>query len=299
MLRLITALLLITSATAQANPWFAGNPEYLDDASETLARQVLQAHGGMQAMGNAESLKFSFFTKVVGGPTPFYSVESVDLATGNAYLEWPLWDATIALEDGKLWSQQWPMPMPAGFFIRLTTSFITLPWLMQADTANVGPVTTDRLPGDDIEYDVIRLTFDDRSPSIPGTYYEVFVDPESHLVKGVRFDINHPGMVANPNQSIGPNIHVFDEYRDFDGLLMPTVYVSYGRGGANGGTSNAYHFLWDLSLDLPFDAARLDAPEDATFDDVSMQWWQSSDPAAISNAAAIQADLEFMQGETK
>ena len=299
MLRLLTALVLLAAAPIQANPWFAGSPQYTDEASSALARRVLDAHGGMQAMAAAESLKFSFFTKVVGGQMPFYSVESVDLETGNAYLDWPFWNATIALHDGKLWSHQWPMTMPAGFFIRLTTSFITLPWLMQADAANVGPVSTDRLPDDDTIYDVLRVTFDQRSPSIPGTFYEVFVDPDTHLMKGVRFDINHPGMVANPSQPIGPNMHVFGEYRRFDGLLIPTFYLSYGRGSANGGTSNAYHFAWDLSLDQPFDTARLDAPEGARFDDVSMQWWQSSDQAAVTGAIAIQAGPEFSQGDTK
>ena len=118
-------------------------------------------------------------------------------------------------------------------------------------------------------------------------------------MKAVRFDINHPGMVANPSQPIGPNIHVFGEYRRFDGLLIPTFYMSYGRGSANGGTSNAYHFAWDLSLDQPFDAARLDAPEGAMFDDVSMKWWQSSDHSAPTAAIAIQAGPELIQGDAK
>jgi len=299
MLRLLTTLVLLASMPALANPWFAGNPEYTDDASKALAGQVLEAHGGMQAMASAESLKFSFFTKVVGGQTPFYSVETVDLKTGNAHLEWPFWNAAIGLHDGKLWSHQWPMPMPAGFFIRLTTSFMTLPWLMQANAANVGPVSTDQLPDDDTVYEVLRITFDERSPSIPGTFYDLFVDPETRLMKAIRFDINHPGMVANPSQPIGPNVHVFGEYRRLGGLVIPTFYKTYGRNSANGGTSNAFHFAWDLSLDQPFDTARLAAPEGARFDDISMQWWQSSDQAALNDAVAIEAIPEFFQGDTR
>jgi len=294
MLRLFTALLALAAAGANAQPWFRGEPEYADAASRALALQVLAAHGGMQAMQAATSLRFSFFTKVVGGQVPFYSIEAVDLGTGNAYIDWPLWDATIALKDGELWSQRWPMPMPAGFFIRLTTSFITLPWQIQADTANVGPVSTDRLPGDQTDYQVLRVTFDERSPSIPGNYYELFVDPASHLMKAVRFDINHPGMVANPDQAIGPNIHVFGEYRRFDGLLIPTFYLSYGRGMANGGASNAYHFAWDLSLDEPFDASRLEAPDGAQLDELSMRWWQPAErtgPAAIETHEKISQEL--------
>jgi hypothetical protein len=287
MLRLLLILTLIASASAQASPWFDGTPDFADEASRSLAEKVLLAHGGMQPMTEAKSLQFNFFTKVIGGPMPFYSFEAVDLATGNAYIDWPFWDATVAWKNGELWSKQWPMPMPAGFFIRLTTSFITLPWQINADGANIGPVRQATLPEDDKLYDVLRITFDQRSPSMPGTFYDMFIDPESGLMAGVRFDINHPGMVANPSQPLGPNYHVFGEYQKFDGLVMPTFYKSYGAGSANGGGSNAYHFAWDVRLDQPFDTARLIPPADAVQDAVSMKWWQSSKQQSRNSAIAI------------
>jgi len=268
-------LVLLASGPVQASPWFDGSPEFADDASRELAARVLEAHGGMQPMVNAKSLQFSFFTKALGGPTPFYSFEAVDLENGNAYIEWPFWESRIAWKDGELWSHQWPMPMPAGFFIRLTTSFMTLPWQIQADSANVGPARQGQLPDDDTVYDVLRVTFDERSPSIPGTFYDLYVDPETSLMKGIRFDINHPGMVANPSQPIGPNFHVFAEYRQFDGLILPTSYMTYGAGSKNGKAGNAFHFAWDVQLDQPFDNTRLVAPEGAARDAVSMDWWQS------------------------
>ena len=277
MLRLIPIFLLFTSAASNSAPWFDGTPDYSDDASRRLAAQLLEAHGGMPAMRKAKSVQFNFFTKAMAVPDPFYSIESVDLSTGSAYLEWPFWNATFAWHDGELWSHRWPMPMPAGFFVRLTTSFMTLPWQMQADSANVGPVTNGQLPGDETIYKVLRITFDERSPSIPGTFYEVYVDPESHLMKGIRFDINHPGMVANPNQPLGPNFHVFMQHRQFDGLTLPTSYMSYGSGSANGGSTNAYHFAWDIKLDEPFDTTKLVAPEGAVLDAVSMDWWQATE----------------------
>lgn len=274
MRRFSIVLLLIVPLTAQSGPWFDGRPEYLDAESRTLAETVLAAHGGMPAMKVAQSLKFHFFTKVVGAPSPFYSVEAVDLASGDAYIDWPFWDATIAWDSRQLWSHRWPMPMPAGFFIRLTTSFITLPWQIQANGANVGPVSSGKLPNDDKLYKVLRITFDRRSPSIPGTFYEMYVDPQTKLMRGIRFDINHPGMVANPKQPLGPNVHVFGDYKKIDGMLIPMFYKSFGKGSAQGGSSNAYHFLWDVNFDQPFDTKRLLPPEGATVDSVSADWWE-------------------------
>ena len=287
MLRLLPIFLLFASATSISSPWFDGTPDFADTESRELTAQLLAAHGGMQPMRKAKSVQFSFFTKTMGGPMPFYSIESVDLATGDAHLEWPFWNATVAWHDGELWSHQWPMPMPAGFFVRLTTSFITLPWQMQADSANVGPVSEGKLPNDETVYKVLHITFDERSPSIPGTFYEVYVDPETHLMKGIRFDINHPGMVANPSQPLGPNFHVFAEYRQFDGLIVPTSYMSYGTGSANGGSSNAYHFAWNVKLDETFDRTKLDAPDGAVMDAVSMQWWQTSEHKPQANLTGV------------
>jgi hypothetical protein len=92
-------------------------------------------------------------------------------------------------------------------------------------------------------------------------------------------------MVANPNQPIGPNFHVFAEYRQIDGLLLPTSYMSYGTGSTNGGSSNAYHFAWNVRLDEPFDTSKLNAPDDAVMDAVSMQWWQTTERKSQANLA--------------
>ncbi len=276
MLRIILTFLLLSPFAASAGPWFDGNPDFTDSASEDLATELLNAHGGMQPMREATSLQFRFFTKMLGNPTPFYSHEALNTQNGSAYIEWPFWDASIAWNNEMLWTQDWPMPLPAGFFVRLTSSFLSLPWQLHADNANVGPVSEDRLPEDETIYDVLRVTFDNRNPGIPGTFYDVFVHPETRLMTAIRFDINHPGMAANPNQPLGPNYHVFGDYRVFDGLVFPTFYKSYGQGSGNGNRSNAYHFVWNMQLDQPFDESHMRFDKSAQLDRVSIDWWQSS-----------------------
>jgi hypothetical protein len=299
MTRLLPIFLLFASAASHSAPWFAGTPDYADEQSRRLATELLRAHGGMEPMEAAKGVQFNFFTKASGNPNPFFSFESVDLSTGNGYIDWPDWHARVALKDGELWSHQWQLPMPAGFFIRLTTSFVTMPWLIRADSANVGPVSEGRLPNDETVYNVLHITFDERSPTIPGTFYDLYIDPETGLLKGIRFDINHPGMVANPNQPLGPNFHVFNEYRQFAGLILPTTYVSYSRGSANGGTSNASHFLWNVRLDEPFDITKLTAPDGAVRDTVSMDWWQTNKHNELASIVAVDSLAADLTGGTQ
>ena len=267
-------LLTLLCGTARADVWFDGSPEFTDTASRDVAMALLEAHGGMQPMNAAGALRFRFFTKMIGNPQPFYSLESIDLETGDAYLEWPFFNTRMGLDGGTMWSENWPVPLPPGFFSRLTASFVTLPWLIQSDDANIGPVASGRIPNDRTDYTTLRITFDRRSPSIPGTFYDLYIDPESGLMKAVRFDINHPGMVANPNQPLGPNFHVFGDYRRVSGLQIPTYYMSYGTNSAKGGDSNAYHFVWDIALENHFDRGLLEPPAGARTDAVSMEWWQ-------------------------
>lgn len=274
MLRLSMTILVLVVQSAAAQPFFAGEADFHDDASRALAAELLTAHGGMAPFEAAPSVKFSFFTKMLGNPNPFYSHETLDLDSGRATIDWPFWNATIGWDGERVWTKNWPMPLPAGFFVRLSSTFLTLPWQIHSGAANIGPVSTGQLPGDDTDYEVLRVTFDHRHPGIPGTFYEIFVHPETRLMAGLRFDINHPGMVANPSQPLGPNYHVFGDYRRFNELVIPTFYKSYGQGSGNGGQSNAYHFVWDMKFDQPFDDSRVAAPTDAEIDRISMEWWQ-------------------------
>lgn len=275
MLRIFMAFLALLPALAGAGPWFEGEPDFADDASRALAAELLDAHGGMAPLADAPSVQFSFFTKMLGNPTPFYSHEALDLGNGDAYIDWPFWDATIAWNRQHVWTRNWPMPLPAGFFVRLTSSFLTLPWQIHTDNAVIGPVRQDTLPEDDTVYDVLPVRFAERHPGIPGTFYDIYIDPETRLMAGLRFDINHPGMVANPSQPLGPNYHVFGDYRSFDGLAIPTFYESYGQGSGQGGKSNAYHFVWDFQIKKPFDSSRVAKPADAEIDKISSEWWST------------------------
>jgi len=276
---LVMALLgtvLSTSVLAEG-AYFLGQPEYQDSRSQALVTAMLEAHGGTQAWSDAEVLSFRFVTKVVGGGAPFYSIEKVALDAGATYIEWPWLQATTGWDGTTVWSKNWPMPIPPGFFTHLTTSFITMPWLTQHDDAVLSYVGHETLPKSEDEMEVVRLTFDAPGPHVPGNYYELFIDPERKLLRAVRFDITHPRMVANPNQPIGPNIHVFEEYRSLAGLVVPTYYVTHGTRQGQGSTA-AVHMVFDMSLEGRLEPKQTALPEGGVVDTATAQWWQGSSP---------------------
>lgn len=270
-------LLLAVVATLRPAPVLAqetGTPEYATAETRLLIERMVDAHGGLDPWQAVEVIGFNFFTKNSGNPNPWFSRETTDRRSGRAILDWPYLDASIVWDGSEVWSVNWPVQIPPGFFTRLTYSFITMPWLTQSSGARLEATGTGKLPNDDTQYATVRMTLPHRSASIPGTYYELFIDPSSHLLKAIGFDLAHPGMVANPDQPLGPNYHVFEEYSEYAGLTIPTYYVSYGFNQRNKKKSSAIHVVFDLTLNESFDEARMEKPIDAVVDEATLNWWR-------------------------
>lgn len=275
----VAGVFVVSIARAEER-YFSGAPQYENAAAQRIVERMIAAHGGLEPWEGIDTMSFRFVTKVVGAPSPqppFYSIETSNLNTGQVIIDWPWFNAETVWNGEEAWSRNWPIPpLPTGFFTKLTSSFITLPWLTQTDGVKIGAPTKDRLPEkaqDDKDYDVVRMTFDNPNPSIPGEYYDVFIDPDTHLMRAVRFNITHPAMVRIAGQPVGPNVHVFSEYHDVNGLKIPAYYYTYGGGAAAGPTVDALHIVFGLQMNAPFDEGRLAAPEDARLDEETASWW--------------------------
>jgi hypothetical protein len=270
---------LTINMAAFADPMFSGTPDYENDDARELVERMLAAHGGLEPWQDVQALQFHFFTKTINaqGPNPqppFYSIETTRLSDGAARLEWPFLGAVTGWDTETVWSADWPIPpLPPGFFTGLTTSFMTLPWLIQTDGMRVSAPYDAELPGENVVLPAVRVTFDGQGPEIPGEYYEVFIDPETHLLRAIGFNITHPQMVAIAGQSIGPNYHVFREYTRRGGLVIPSYYETIGSRLDSDQVVGAIHVAWNIRLDLQLNDAAVSPPPDAVMDEATMAWW--------------------------
>ncbi len=252
-----------------------GPPRYASTETKALIESVVEAYGGMDAWKDVRALRYRFFTRVTN-QSPFFSIETIDRATGNALIEWPVFNATVGWNGTELWSMNWPdWPLPAGFFARLTYSFVTLPFRTQDRGVTLGALGSGRLPGDSVDYTTVRMTYDHRNPSMPGDYYVLYIDADSKLIRGLEFNITHPGMVRVPGQALGPNFHLFDEYGRFGNLILPTFYRSTGVDAQGKPTSGAIHSLFDVHLDRGLSPADVAVLEGAVLDRQSMEFWKT------------------------
>ncbi len=252
------------------------SPLYDSNETKLFVKQMVKAHGGMKIWSESDSLWFQFMTNVRGAKTPFYTQEHVNLRKDNAYITWPLWNAKLSWDGNQIRTVNWPMKgMPPGFFTKLTASFISLPWLTQADDAKLTLMTDSKLPEGDTIYTVVRLEYGRQKPEIPGTYMDIYIDKSTFLMKGIGFNINHPAMMANQKQAIGPNFHVMRDYQVVNGLQIPAYYVSYGKRPDGNFTSNAVHMVFDVRLNKIFDQSQLLTKENTVVDQQTLSWWKS------------------------
>jgi hypothetical protein len=266
---------------AKAAPKFSGTPIYESDEARALVEDMIAAHGGMSAWDGVETLQFHFFTKVVNpnaSPPPFYSIETTRLSDGAAHIEWPLINAQTVWDGKTLWSENWNVgPLPAGFFIQLTTSFITLPWLTQTDGVTISAIEEKSWPGSDVTFPTVRMILNRRAPMIPGEFYDLFIDPETKRLKAIGFNITHPGMVRIAGQSIGPNYHVFKEYTRVGNAVLGSYYETIGSPAANGLTTRAIHNAFRFRQNIALTDDKLKPGPNAIVDEESMNWWKGED----------------------
>ncbi|MEN8144799.1 MAG: hypothetical protein ABFS14_07590 [Gemmatimonadota bacterium] len=269
------AVVALLSLAAAAPTGVAGGPEYADAETRRVVEEMVRAHGGMEAWNDVDRFNYRFFTKSSNSPEPFLSTETVQPATGLSHIEWPVFGAQTAFDGEEVWSQGWPMPIPAGFFARLTFSFISLPFLTQQDGVKLALEGMQTLPNEEGEFLSILMHYPTGGASVPGTYYRIFVDPASKLMKAVEFDIAHPGMAASPTQPLGPIWHVFGEYRRTGGLVIPAYYQTYGLGAREMDEVVAVHHVFNLSVDGEFDESLVEKPEGAEVDMGTVEFWRA------------------------
>jgi hypothetical protein len=186
-----------------------------------------------------------------------------------------VFDATIWADGEQAWSQGWPLGFSPGFFPYLTASFVTLPFLLDGPGTRLGEVEIRQLPEDDTAYLTFRVTLEKPGGRAPGTYYRLYIHPETYAYKAIEFDISHPGLVANPNQPLGPNVHVFEQYTQIRGVRIPSYYKTYGHNRRTGQKSDADHWLFSVSADRPFSEAWGAGPQGEP-DTVTAEFWKRS-----------------------
>ncbi len=234
---------------------------------DKAVREMIEAHGGWEKWASSPAVQFRHTLSVPGDPDVWESFETIEQGQRRAYLDWPRDEAFIAFDGEKTWSTNWKRLNPPSFMVHVAYYFLNLPWLTQDDGVRLSDAGTGKLPGDDRQYVTVKMTFEEGVGNTPDDYYTIYIDPETHRMKGAEFVVTHAVMLDLFNvppevKALGPLYHVYEEYGTFNGLVIPTAYTTYRPDGKPYGN----HTVEDIRFDVRFDVSKLAMPDNAVID---------------------------------
>lgn len=242
-------------------------------STEEVIARMLEAHGGYERWANAPTVSFDnvfFNPSTPPDANPWWvSHQVIDQATRRVYQFWPHSGGEMAYDGERVWARNWTIGNYPTFETYFFYFFVNLPWITQDENVRLGEVGTGRLPGIDEDLYTVRMEF--TSSSGPGKSdkdaFELFIDPESGLLRGYRYWVGWgpmlDGLGVPEGKLFGPMVRVHKSFQEFDGVLIPTRFQTMSADGAN---IYGQHLILNYSLSAAFDESKLTMPSDALVD---------------------------------
>ncbi len=247
------------------------------EARETTERMIA-AHGGMNPWEEAPSFSFSIAMylpqlpiidgRKYGNNWRHYSV-AVEPKTSQGFVFLPddgADEPIIGYDGTDIWYQSYGFDIPnfndgpAGL-LYFHYSMLNLPWLTQTSNARLRQRDNTESLGYYEDLVVLDLTFGEEG----GGRYELFVDPETDLLRGIGQTAampDLPGAVfpSPPDSTLRGSIYrLIDEYTEVDGLIIPSNYTSI-RMTEDGNSVMGSHIVYDASFSRPFEQGSEERP---------------------------------------
>jgi hypothetical protein len=257
-----------TLATRAPSP----GPHYASDQTREVVERMIQAHGGMARWQNAETISYDniFFNPYAGAGNPWwYDREIIEQDSRRTFQDWSTDQATIAWDGSNAWSTNWERDNPPAFMVHFFYYFVNLPWLTQDAGVHLGPVERVQLPGSDLQFYAIDMTFEgpvSRVKSGADTY-RLFIHPESWLLQAYQYSTGYAAMLEAMHipegEIFGPMYRWHDDFVTVDGLTFPSRMHTMPPDASE---TWGYHLLANYSLEQEFQASWMEMPTDAVVD---------------------------------
>jgi hypothetical protein len=106
------------------------------------------------------------------------------------------------------------------------------------------------------------VTYEAGVGDTPDDYYVLYIDPDSHRLKGCEYIVTYAEILPPDMKQTPPHVLVFDEFETVEGLLVPVRYTIYETDQSVYATCD----IRDWSFSEAFDPAWMEMPADAIID---------------------------------
>ena len=235
------------------------------EGGRMLLRAIV-AHGGLDAWHNAKTSSYiwgfagGLKTKMVAHNRTrqvYHDIMSVgDEEAPDGYQM--AWDGTNA------WLYPDSLAIQPRFMATTGYYFQSIPFIL-ADPGTHYEVLAPALL-DSIEYNIVRVTFDDGVGDAPGDHYTLYIHPKTHRVDALRYRSTFGQGRPPIDETMAEVLLYYKEYVTVDGLIVPTRFEAYGFSEGKKGDKYYEAASSEHSYMQPFDESRLVMPEGAKID---------------------------------
>lgn len=231
-----------------------------------LLLQTIEAHGGLDAWHHAETSSYligstgGVQSKMVANNRTrqvYHDIRSMgaDAPSSGAQM---VWDGTNA------WVYPDTLRVNSRFMATTWYYFHSIPFIL----ADPG-VRYEILPNEvleDVEYRLLRATFDDGVGDAPGDHYTLYIHPETHLVDALRYRSTYGSGRPPINDEMTETLLDYMDYVTVNGLTVATKFQGFGFSEGLRGDQYYEVMASEISYRIPFDPSRLTMPSDARID---------------------------------
>ena len=183
-------------------------------------------------------------------------------------------DARFAWDGEEAWMSPADREQPNPRFWATTGYYFeSIPFVMADPGVRFRVLPPEELDG--VPHARVMAYYDSGVGDSPGDNYTMYLDPETNRVNAVLYTVTYgrayeptPG---GPEATASGTLFHYSDYTTVDGLTVPTRFRGYAyRDGVQGDLRNK---AWasEISFREPFDATRLEMPEDARIEPYSVQ----------------------------
>ena len=235
-------------------------PTATSPTKSEVVNKMIEAHGGLERWQTAPTMRFTDSFLPAGAESPLESHVTVEMTSRRAYLDFPSMNAQIVWDGEKAWSVNWKGRTPPRFLALLSFYFVGLPWLTADPGVHLSEPGIGTLPDDPTEYITVKMTFGPGAGDTPDDYYLLFIDPSAYELRAAEFTVTYADVLP-PDVEFKKELGIFEAHGEFEGLKVPTRFSIYVDGELQG------TYEWrDVSFTQPFDASRMEMPDDAVVD---------------------------------
>jgi len=241
MVRTLFVAFLCATCAACASMQGAGSGNICNDDAGKAVAAMVEAHGGMHAWEELESIDVEREHFFAGSEQPMRFNIHGEYPSHRIFQVWTAPAGTLAWDSERAWSSGWPLAerlMPRyvagiGFYL------VNMPWLVSREARSLETRGCNgSLPGREARtYLVIAADYEPdpvRKPEWfdgPRDSYELYIDPETHRLSGVMQHWTYAGRLDSAGLPASVNeisqLFVPDDFVEVNGLIWPGNYTAY------------------------------------------------------------------------